>query len=32
VLFEEEGIQQREEYNMAWQHTHIGTEKVSELM
>jgi hypothetical protein len=27
----EEGIQQWEEYNMAWQHTHMGTEKVREL-
>jgi hypothetical protein len=29
---EEEGIQQWEEYKMAWQYTHIGKEKVSELM
>jgi hypothetical protein len=31
VLLEEEGIQQWEEYYMAWQYNHIGTEKVSEF-
>jgi hypothetical protein len=32
VVLEEERIQQWEEYNMALQNTHVGTEKVSELI